>query len=308
MGVAEGKDLEGARVQGDHQEVLDQTRHHVPGVEVQDQHQRVQPVRQQQQHHDQHHHVRQRPVVHAEADDGADDEVEPHDQRVEGTHRQQNDQRLEYVLQRLGPVADTDDEHQRQRTDTQHVEDGEDPVASTPDGGVQRERPGEEVECQVEVQQREEQEDKQHKLVEKLDLEEELAEVGVVGVPDTGVVAQRVEGGKEGPVHPPPPLQEKFRHQLGNIGLTGGQFDKLKHPVLPLLRHKLPAEDPVLGQVHVCLKEVGLGVARDVGQQQVFTFKVRVQGASAVGVVAEGNVAVGGEGTGQHRDVPEHQL
>lgn len=72
-------------------------------------------------------------------------------------------------------------------------------------------------------------------------------------------------------------------------------------PVLPL-RHELPAQDTILGEVHVSSEHVGvLAVQR-------LALKVLAQGAMARLVVLQGVVSVRAQRSGQHRNIPEHTL
>ncbi len=97
----------------------------------------------------------------------------------------------EQLLRALGSIAHAEDELQadQQHADVPHYDENE--FADTVSEGIDAmicQRAGDEVESKVEVGEREEGEEQGDELVQELDVEEDLAHEGVIGVPNLSEV------------------------------------------------------------------------------------------------------------------------
>jgi len=133
-------------------------------------------------------------------------------------------------------------------------------------------------------------------------MEEHLAGSGVVRAPDIHLMNQGVDRSKEGTVQPTTTLRDKLGNGAGHIGLTVGRLDVLENPGTVSLGYQLEAQNTILGQVHVGGENVGIRAV------ELFTQKVFLKGTLTGGVVLEGAVAVGGEGSWQDGNITKDRL
>lgn len=112
----------------------------------------------------------------------------------------------------MGPITERQDELGGDEEDADVAQDVEDVLAAAVERVDDRvgETTSNKVESEVEVGEREEGEEQLQELVEELDVEQDLAGDGVVGVPDLLEVDQRVDGGEEGSVQPSSALRDEL--------------------------------------------------------------------------------------------------
>mmetsp|Transcript_24805 Transcript_24805/g.44892 ORF Transcript_24805/g.44892 Transcript_24805/m.44892 type:complete len:333 (+) Transcript_24805:1481-2479(+) len=135
-------------------------------------------------------------------------------------------------------------------------------------------------------------------LVQELDPEHELARPRVRRVlGDAEELGDVVDEGEEGTVQPAAALLDELENGAGDISVGDGSGLVVQGPVAVALGHKLKAEHTILSEVHV--GHEGAHVLDAVLLHE----KVVVQGRPL-----DGLVAVGREGTRQHRNVAKHAL
>ncbi|RDA85125.1 hypothetical protein CP532_1559 [Ophiocordyceps camponoti-leonardi (nom. inval.)] len=180
----------------------------------------------------------------------------------------------------LRPIAERENELGGDEQDADVSKDGEDDGTHVVTERVRLrigEAAGDKVEGQVEVGEGEVGEEQLEKLVRELDEEEDLAGDGVVGREDLTALKEGVDGCEEGAVEPSSALGDEFGDGL-------------------------PAQDPILGQVHVGGEDVRPlpveGLALEILAQRPVTGLVVLQRV----------VAIGAQRPRQHRDIAEDGL
>ena len=140
---------------------------------------------------------------------------------------------------------------------------------------------------------------------ESLDVQEEHPDDTVPRLVELEEVHERVHTGSEGSIQPSTTLADQLDCRLGHIRLSLGGLHVRQRPPVILLRDEFETEDTILGQEHVLREDVH-------AVDTLFT-ETRGEGVVSVEVLLErppedGTVAVGREGTGQHRHVAEGAL
>lgn len=123
----------------------------------------------------------------------------------------------EHLLGTLRTVAHGQDELHADEKRTGVAEDVEDDFANVVTEGIHfrvSQRTSDEEKGEIKVGEREECEQQLHKLVDELDVEEDLAPDGVVSRPDLLEVEERVDGCEEGTVEPTSTLGDELRHRV----------------------------------------------------------------------------------------------
>ncbi|RCI08911.1 hypothetical protein L249_4922, partial [Ophiocordyceps polyrhachis-furcata BCC 54312] len=179
----------------------------------------------------------------------------------------------------LRPIPEREDELGTDEQDAGVSKDGEDDgshVVTERVGLRIGEAAGDKVEREVEVGEGEVGEQQLEKLVRELDEEEDLAGDGVVCGEDLTALKEGVDGGEEGAVEPSSALRDEFGDGL-------------------------PAQDPILGQVHVSREHVRplpvKGLALEILAQRPVPGLVVLQRVVAIGAQRprqHGNIAEDG--------------
>lgn len=211
--VAEGVHLEHADVGRQQHKVLRRRREHVPRIEVEERHEEVEPDRRRQRHEERREGVAADHELRVLGRELLDDDPERGEDGVDHDDTV-SDHAVEVELAgALRTVAHAQDELGTDQQDAAVSQDHEDdPPAAAPERVDLRIREGarDEVERQIEVGEGEVGEDQLDELVDELDVEEDLAAHGMVGVPDLAEMHEGVDGGKEGPIEPSPALGDEF--------------------------------------------------------------------------------------------------
>ncbi|RUS16119.1 hypothetical protein BC938DRAFT_476698 [Jimgerdemannia flammicorona] len=71
----------------------------------------------------------------------------------------------------------------------------------------------------------------------------------MIAPPDIAKVPQRVHGGKETAIQPPPPLRNELGQRIRHIGLAPRRLHVMEHPSRVALGHKLIAQDAIFGEM-----------------------------------------------------------
>jgi hypothetical protein len=110
---------------------------------------------------------------------------------------------------------------------------------------------------------------------------------------------------EEGPVQPSATLRDEFGNTCGDISRSLCTLDVSENPGFPFLGDNFEAQNTILGQIHVSLKEPS---TVSTSAMHSLSLKIRGKGTLAIRTVQEGPVSVGAECTRKHADITEHAL
>ena len=217
MRVAEGVDLQGADVAGQQEKVLAGRGEHVPRVEVQERHGKVQTNG--RGHGD--NEVRKHVVTQCERDAAVLVCELPDDDVDDGEGRVHHDDAVDDHTAQIEPpgalrtITKRQDELDSNEQDTRVPQDDEDDVANAVTERIDSwvcQPAGDEVESQIEVCERKVREEQLDKLVDKFNVQEDLASKSVIRLQNLSELDQGVDGSEEGTVQPSSSLGD----ELGN--------------------------------------------------------------------------------------------
>lgn len=164
------------------------------------------------------------------------------------------------------------------------------------------ERSGDEVECEVEVAQREEGEEELHELVDEFDVQQDFSCNGVIRLPDLSEVKEGIDCSEKGSVQPTTTLGDEFGDGIRHISLSSSFADVFQHPSLIPLGNQFPTQDAIFSEVHVGGEDIGVLTV------ECLSLEVLTKWTVTCFVVLQCVVSVSTKGTWQDGDVSKDGL